>query len=263
MKELRYQYHLEILFSEPAREHRFTVKSFPQSDERQEISDQRVEILPNEFLCDSRDSFGNLCVYGNAAGTHDRFRVYVEGRAKTGLKPWVEETEERKSWIFKYPSRLTRPGAKLMELYQEGDLKKHPDCLSRAEYRMNQVHDCLSYEKGVTNISTTAEEAAILGAGVCQDFSHVMIALLRMDGIPARYVVGMMLGEGESHAWVEVLCGDRWYGLDPTNLLMVSEDHIKISCGRDYGDCILNQGVFIGGGTQTQTVQVKVIEENR
>ena len=260
MKDLKYQYHLQICFSEPAREHRFTVKSIPKSDARQKILTQKVRIVPNEFLCDSRDSFGNLCVYGDAEKEHKLFEVFVEGQARTGLSPWEEEVEDKTAWIFKYPSVYTNPGPWLLKLFRETEPDSCMKNLDQALFLMDQVAGVLKYEKGVTDISTTAEQAAEKGAGVCQDFAHIFIALLRMRGIPARYVVGMLMGEGESHAWVEVLDENRWYGLDPTNRLMVKEDHIKISCGRDYKDCILNQGVFLGGGKQIQTVKV-IVEE--
>jgi transglutaminase-like putative cysteine protease len=87
-----------------------------------------------------------------------------------------------------------------------------------------------------------------------------MIALLRMSGIPARYVVGMMMGEGFSHAWVEALIDGEWIGFDPTNDKNVDDTYIKISNGRDYQDCIVNRGVFYGCVTQNQNIKVIVSE---
>ena len=81
-----------------------------------------------------------------------------------------------------------------------------------------------------------------------------------MVGIPARYVTGMLIGEGASHAWVEVLAGEHWYPLDPTNNCVVTDSHIKIGTGRDAGDCLINRGIMHGGGTQTQDVRVCVTE---
>ena len=100
-----------------------------------------------------------------------------------------------------------------------------------------------------------------LGCGVCQDYSHILISLCHLAGIPARYVVGMLTGEGASHAWVEIYQDEKWYALDPTNNLIVDDEHIKISHGRDYRDCLINQGVFTGCAKQTQEIQV-VVEEN-
>ena len=93
---------------------------------------------------------------------------------------------------------------------------------------------------------------------MCQDYSHILISLCHMEKIPARYVVGMLEGEGLSHAWVEIYENGMWIGLDPTNDLVVGEQHIKVSSGRDYGDCTINQGIFTGAANQTQTASVVV-----
>lgn len=93
-----------------------------------------------------------------------------------------------------------------------------------------------------------------------QDYAHIMIALLRHAGIPARYVNGLMIGEGYTHAWVEIYTGEGWYGLDPTNNLHVDDYYIKLAHGRDYKDCILDKGRFLGIAQQKQEIYVKVEE---
>ena len=98
-----------------------------------------------------------------------------------------------------------------------------------------------------------------IGAGVCQDYSHVLLSLLRMAGMPARYVVGLMQGEGESHAWVEANCRGYWYGIDPTNHLLINESYIKLAHGRDYGDCMISRGISRNPrAIQTMDVSVSV-----
>ncbi len=123
---------------------------------------------------------------------------------------------------------------------------------------MHQLHQSFVYQKCATDVHTSAEEAMAKGAGVCQDYAHIFLSLLRLKGIPARYVTGMLRGEGESHAWVELALGNFWYGLDPTNDCVVAGEHVRIACGRDYGDCRISQGVFFGGARQTQQVSVSV-----
>ena len=81
-----------------------------------------------------------------------------------------------------------------------------------------------------------------------------------MAGIPARYVVGMMIGEGYTHAWVEIYTGEGWYGLDPTNNLHIDDYYIKIAHGRDYADCIVDRGIFNGFTNQQQEIVVSVEE---
>ena len=81
-----------------------------------------------------------------------------------------------------------------------------------------------------------------------------------MKKIPCRYVTGMMLGEGKSHAWVEVYSDGMWIGMDPTNSQLVDDFYIKIAHGRDYSDCLVNQGIFTGNVTQIQEISVNVEE---
>ena len=107
---------------------------------------------------------------------------------------------------------------------------------------------------------TTAEEAFMQRKGVCQDYAHIFIALCHLAKIPARYVAGMMVGEGFSHAWVEILSDGVWYAIDPTHACMANDTYIKISVGRDAEDCMINKGIMKGGGTQLQTVRVLVEE---
>ena len=125
---------------------------------------------------------------------------------------------------------------------------------------MGMLYEGFSYEPGSTDISTTAGEALKQGKGVCQDYAHIMTAVLRYMGIPARYVAGLMIGEGYTHAWVEVYTRDGWYGLDPTNNLHIDEYYIKLAHGRDYGDCVTDRGCFRGTAGQVQKIYVKVEE---
>lgn len=88
MKQLHFEYDMTLAFDSLVEKHRFTLKCFPHTDERQEINNLHVEVFPNEFLCNAKDSFGNSCVYGYAEGQHDHFSVSVTGYAKTGLAPY-------------------------------------------------------------------------------------------------------------------------------------------------------------------------------
>lgn len=133
--------------------------------------------------------------------------------------------------------------------------------LEQGRIIMEKVHDTMVYAKGRTGMDTTAEQALEQGSGVCQDESHVMIALCRLSGLTARYAAGFLYGEGESHAWVEVLHNGRWYGLDPTNAIPAGEKHIRIAVGRDVRDCPMNSGIFYGSADQEIRVKVKVWEK--
>ena len=125
---------------------------------------------------------------------------------------------------------------------------------------MDKLYQDFSYVPKTTNVQTTAEEAWNLGKGVCQDYAHIYISLLRMAHVPARYVCGMITGEGASHAWAEALCNGRWIAFDPTNNCLVLNNYIKSCDGRDASDCAINRGIMWGGGAQEQKISV-VVEE--
>lgn len=133
------------------------------------------------------------------------------------------------------------------------------------------VRDRISYAAGATTVSTTASQAWATGWGVCQDFTHAMLSLLRSAGIPARYVSGYLHTEevapgetvrGESHAWVEVWNGG-WEGLDPTNDRTVGAAHVLVARGRDYADVPPLKGIYAGGASQGLGVEVDITQLSR
>lgn len=122
------------------------------------------------------------------------------------------------------------------------------------------------YIKGITDIETTVDEILNLKSGVCQDFAHVMLQLLRTMKIPSRYVSGYICpsevgirGEGATHAWVEAyIPGNGWAGIDPTNNLWVTNKHVKLAVGRNFGDCSPVKGTFKGPVKQSLSVFVSI-----
>jgi transglutaminase-like putative cysteine protease len=134
------------------------------------------------------------------------------------------------------------------------------------------VHDRFRYEKGATQVHSTILDALGTGAGVCQDFAHIMLAIVRMRGIPGRYVSGYLvpasatgdepsaqdvIGGQASHAWMEMLLpGFGWVGLDPTMGLPVGPRHVRVAYGRDYGDAAPVRGVYKGHAGQQLFVDV-------
>lgn len=260
MRILRFRYTMTLDFSMPAAGHQFTLRMLPRSDPRQQVITCEVKLEPECVLNRGEDAFGNPYVYGEIKKQHTRFSVEVSGRAVVENRG-IPIEKKNESDRYRYASRYTKAGDRLKEYF----ITVQKECAEKGytfvEKLMHQLYQDMEYRQGVTDISTTAEEAIGQRQGVCQDYAHIMIALCRLGGIAARYVVGMMSGEGYSHAWVEVCLDGIWYGVDPTNNRMVDDGYIKISHGRDYQDCIVNRGVFLGGGQQVQTVAVLVEEE--
>jgi transglutaminase-like putative cysteine protease len=165
---------------------------------------------------------------------------------------------------------LARPShLKAAELMQQYAAElNHPDKSVSViiEDTCSFIFNNFTYIKGITNIETTVDEILEKKAGVCQDFAHVMLELLRMMGIPARYVSGYicpnkngMRGEGATHAWVEAFVpGYGWAGIDPTNNVWVSNHHVKLAVGRHFNDCTPVKGTFKGPARQSLSVYVSV-----
>lgn len=127
---------------------------------------------------------------------------------------------------------------------------------------MDEVFKTFVYTPASTTIRTTAEEALAQHKGVCQDYAHVMLSVCRHVGLTARYIAGLLNGEGATHAWVEVYHNERWIGLDPTHNRMVDDNYITIAHGRDYRDCMLDIGIFSGCNVQQhQWVNASVHEQ--
>lgn len=259
MKTYSFLYRMKLDFSGVATNHRFTLKCIPHGDERQDITDLEVTVTPDVKYEEGKDSFGNIYLFGHKEESHSSFAISVKGCAQTGKQEYVPQGKNEVPGMYLAESVYTKPGKNLQAYFQKHYKKMDKD-LDTALSFMHQLYADFIYEPGATNVKTTAEEAITLGRGVCQDYSHILIGLCQMAKIPARYVVGMIEGEGASHAWVEVCEDGRWYALDPTNNLYVTDGHVKISQGRNYRDCIMNKGVFCGGGVQTQSVQV-VLEQ--
>ena len=147
---------------------------------------------------------------------------------------------------FKAASSLTQSSPQILEVAK----KLHRQSVSELDFAMRAsdwVSQTMQYKSGLTNVQTTAAQAFEISAGLCQDYSHLFIALCRAEGIAARYVSGHMLGEGGSHAWAEVLLKDgRAVGFDPTNARAPNLGYTVVAIGHDYNDVPPTSGRFIG-----------------
>jgi len=128
------------------------------------------------------------------------------------------------------------------------------------------VYRNFEYLPGVTTVETTIDEVLQLKAGVCQDFAHLLVLMLRLLNIPARYISGYicpnhngMRGEGATHAWAEVYLPDYgWLGIDPTNNCVANETHVRLAVGRNFSDCSPVKGVYKGSWGHKLEVKVSV-----
>lgn len=260
MRKLHFDYDMHIEYSKPVSICYFTIKCIPGTTQRQRLCNMSIELFPKVSYSNGTDSFGNASIYGCVDEEHREFCFHITGDVETGLTEYEEELDEDMEAIFRHSYQLNQPGEQLKAYYERIKEQLPKDTYQMALYLMHRLYEEFTYEKNCTSVNTTAEEAWAQGKGVCQDYAHIMIALLHMEGVCARYVVGMLIGEGASHAWVEVLYRGKWYGFDPTNDSIVTDAHIRLGVGRDASDCLINRGVMRGGGNQTQTIAVSVQE---
>ena len=200
----------------------------------------------------SYDTFGNVILDVKLpAVEHDvEFATWIvverESTSETGEEADALAPDAR----FLQPSRLARPDDALRAV--AGELRQSGTSgLELADEIARVVYEHFTYRWGVTTVASTAAEAWAGGIGVCQDYAHCMVALCRLCDLPTRYVSGQMLGEGGTHAWVEVLVPHpavegalRAVAFDPTHDRRAGLRYVTIAVGRDYGDVPPTSGTF-------------------
>ena len=263
MSKLHFDYRMELDFSEMVSENHYTIKCLPKDTDMQRISDVKVNIFPENSFQKGVDSFGNLTIYGRVMNPHTKFGFHISGDAETNLSFGETVKDDEYTGIYLYPYGLNKAGEQIRDYFEKiasGFAGANKTNYEKAMFLMNCLHEEFHYETGSTSMRTTAEEAFMQRKGVCQDYAHIFISLCHLAKIPARYIAGIMVGEGFSHAWTEILSDGVWYPIDPTHACVPNDTYIKIGVGRDAGDCMINKGIMKGGGAQMQTVKVLVEE---
>lgn len=248
----------------------------PITGPRQTVLSSSLEVSPRVTPFRYIDAFGTTVHSFDLHQPHDHLTVV--GHSVTETSPpapifnqldWKEIKADRvRDRYYEYltPTPLVDMNDAMVASADTAAANDDPRAAASSVF--DAVRGQLTYTPGVTAVSTTATDAFTSGNGVCQDFVHVSLAMLRNIGIPARYVSGYvhnrpdaMIGEsvrGESHAWVEVWTGD-WWGYDPTGDIAVGERHVVIATGRDYRDVSPLKGVYAGAALDTLDVSVELI----
>lgn len=257
MKKLKFMYERTLTFEDKVGTHYFSLKCIPPQTNVQQVGGLNFAISPYTSLLKTKDVFGNNLYTGCIKELHDHFCFQVKGEVCIKEGPTINE---KLVPLFKYPSTYTALEGKLEQYDKSLRIPKFYKPLDEAIFLMETLSEQMHYEANCTDIHTTGAEAFLLGKGVCQDYAHVFLALCRARQIPAKYVAGFIVGEGETHAWTEVYSEGLWYGLDPTHNCRVDDTYIKLATGRDYGDCNIDKGLFYGNTMQRQEIMVKVEE---
>ena len=263
----------------------------------QDRLDARLQVHPQPAsITESLDIYRNVRTFFEIASPHDELLVRASSLVETHAPDPVGSTlawdAVRDSFVyhvgaewhpaaeFIYPSHYVHPGEVFAD-YARPSFPPGRPLIDAARELMQRMHQDFTYASRSTEINTPAAEALAQRRGVCQDFSHVMLACLRSLGLPARYVSGYLLtqpppgqprlvGSDASHAWVAVFLpdvaaqhgGHGWYDLDPTNDRhgwgAPGEDFVRLAVGRDYADISPMRGVIHGGAGHELDVGVTV-----
>lgn len=215
----------------------------------QRLLDHRLAVNPLPIsMRQASDSFGNRILELDVPEVDGvvsfEAQMTVESAAYELQRPTVLPAEVEH---FLEPTPLTMPDARIHVVAHQ--LQSEATAKRDLAQRINDwVYGAMRYKSGVTTVSTTAAEALALGQGMCQDYAHLMLAICRTVGLPAQYISGHLLGEGGSHAWVEVFLpapgGLSAFAFDPTNKRQPHLGYVTVAVGRDYHDVSPTSGSF-------------------
>jgi transglutaminase-like putative cysteine protease len=249
----------------------------------QEINYHHIEVKPDVPVYSHFDFFGNFVHEFSVPFRHRSLEIVAKSEVTTYLpsrEPLKSEITigEAAKWFQSYHFDFydyVNPSTyiPITNLVRENSRKILAPERKLTDAIMDLNHwftTDFKYKSGSTHINTPIDEVLLKRNGVCQDFAHTMIALLRSVGIPARYVSGYiesydpnssfeMIGSEQSHAWLDVFIPEfSWFGLDPTNDMTSSEKHVRVALGRDFDDISPVRGTFKGSGKQYLRVDVKM-----
>lgn len=269
---LEIQHETRLEYSEPVIESVTELRLEPASDACQSCRSFHVAVRPATEVFRFQDGFGNCVHHFNTLSTLDEIRILAASIVETHppLRDWSSSRAV-------YPPVLEEGGLELLDYVRfRGPVRQTPllqpvvEALQpRRGVRIaefvrevaNYIFCHFEYAKRITLATSSIDDVLQHGKGVCQDFTHLMIAVLRFHGVPARYASGYVHRpnkESQSHAWCEAWLPELgWVGIDPTNNRIVDDHFVRVAVGRDFTDVPPNKGVYRGRGEEIISVRVE------
>ena len=270
-------------YAVPVRESVMELWMQPQKSVRQRLISFDLDLDPPSKMFSYADSFGNAVYHFDVPQPHDRLTITARAAVESHPPPSLPRELDLGEWDrmrsdalrgetfdFLHPHGFARETEALRRYETDHDINglRQLDPLTALLALNKTIYDSLEYEAGVTRADSPIDDVLKSRKGVCQDFAHVMIAICRSWGVPARYVSGYLFTDRKhgdrsdpdaTHAWVEVFLPSlRWIGLDPTNNSIAGERHIACAVGRDYSDVPPSRGVYKGKAESQLDVGVSV-----
>ena len=260
----------KFTYEAPISESVMEARMQPRSDALQHCIRFGLSTMPSSRVRVYQDADGNMVHHFNIPGRHSRLTVTAEAFVECAAPPGLPDTLGANAWErldvatatgefwdTLNPSPFAKPTDLLSAFTGEIGLARGADPIATLRTLMADLFSRFEYRTESTRVDSPIDDALSSRQGVCQDFAHVMIALVRQLGIPCRYVSGYFYqpadaherssSDGATHAWIEAWLLDLgWVGFDPTHNSLAGEHHIRVAVGRDYADVPPTRGVFKG-----------------
>ena len=272
-------------YSEPIRQSVMEVMMQPRSENTQSVRQFELTTDPRTRIFARRDFLGNIVHHFDIPGAHSALAIIAESLVEVdepGLLPQIDASATwdeldklvrgQDYWDYLMPSKFCHSTDLLQQFETEIGAAREGTPLEMVTHLNDAVFESFDYVQQYTRADSPIDVALEARKGVCQDFTHIMIAMLRDLGIPARYVSGYLYHRKDTddrsvadatHAWFEALLpgegpGSGWVGFDPTNKLYATERHIRTAIGRDYSDVPPTHGIYRGKTKAELRVSVHV-----
>jgi transglutaminase-like putative cysteine protease len=270
-------------YSRPVCETLMEVRMQPRTDVNQRCLTFALSVSPRCRVFSYRDHLGNSVHHFDIPREHGTLVIIAESLIELQRFPDVPDCLDPSAWNeldrliaagdyweMLLPSTLTQPTPAVVELASQLDVHRRDDPMTVLRQLNARLHDYFDYVPRSTTVDTPVDEAIEQRKGVCQDFTHTMIALVRHIGIPCRYVSGYLHHTDKdglrslplaTHAWMDAFLPHLgWVGFDPTNNVIAHTAHIRTALGRDYSDVPPTRGIYRGAVTEELHVAVQVTE---
>ncbi|TWF54807.1 transglutaminase family protein [Neorhizobium alkalisoli] len=260
---LKISHTTEYRYDEPVPYSLQRLRLTPTDGPMQKVLDWKVEVDGAKVEAGYADQFGNRVELVSAEGTEHLIRITASGEVETFDKAGVFGPHQGfcPLWLFLRETPRTKAGKLIKELAKslKGDSE-----LAKMHALMEAINETVAYTPGTTTTETMAEEALAAQNGVCQDHAHIFISAARLIGIPARYISGYLLMDGETeqvaaHAWAEAhIPGLGWVGFDAANKVCPDDRYVRVASGLCYRDCAPVSGMRIGSAGENLKVSLTV-----
>ena len=269
---LEIEHHLKFSYEEYIRESHLEVRVEPRSQATQVLHDFRLSLGPSARTTRFEDWMGNAVHWFSITDYHERIEILARSLVETNPQvvypglvddPIQDQPPSMDLWDFLQISEPIIDGKALRSLHADLGLPGAKTVGEAVERVGEGLRSRFEYRPHVTDAHSTTDAMLVGGAGVCQDFAHAALGLLRLTGIPARYVSGYLHVEREteapsqSHAWIEYWSPTHgWLPYDPTHGLVPEERHVTVGYGRSYQDVPPNRGIYQGGAIESLEAEV-------